>query len=144
MVTARALAESILPGCEVEIHSAGEGKSDELFEGAGTVDSALSMAAVAARLGPASDSITEAHRTSLEALARLLNGNGRAPHSIFDDPTSLSAGKTGVSMSGPLSLASTLTEDLFLEYADGMSGERLGWGRLTSANLLDLISLHTS
>jgi 4-phytase/acid phosphatase len=47
-------------------------------------------------------------------------------------------------MNGPLSLASTLSEDLTLEYADGMPADKLAWGRLTPANLLDVMSLHTA
>ncbi len=147
LVTAQALAEGILPGCTVQIHALGEGERDSLFDAteaaAAGGDSKLALAAVAGRLGPKPEAAIEAHREAFDTLTRLLAGTGKAGHSIFDEPLSLGGGKAGVTMSGPLSLASTLSEDLFLEYAEGMSGERLGWGRLTSANLLEVMSLHT-
>jgi 4-phytase/acid phosphatase len=149
LVTAQALAETVWPGCAAEIHSAGIGKdgkavSDPLFEGAETPDAARALAAVSARLGPKPDALADAHRPALDLLARVLRGNGQAPHSIFEEPVSVTAGKSGLTMNGPMSLASTLTEDLFLEYADGMNGSQTGWGRVDRSNLLDLMSLHTA
>ena len=151
LVTAQALAEGILPGCKVQIHALDEGERDSLFDAndtnaAGAVgpDPKLALAAVAGRLGPKPDAIIEAHRPAFDTLTRLLAGNGKPAHSIFEEPLSLGTGKAGVTMNGPLSLASTLSEDLLLEYADGMTGDRLGWGRLTAANLLEVLSLHTA
>jgi 4-phytase/acid phosphatase len=142
------LAEGVLPGCKVEIHANPQGESDALFDGteSGTakVDPKLALAAVAGRLGPEPQAIMEAHRVAFDTLNRLLIGQGKAAHSIFDEPFALTASKGTVGMNGPLSLASTLSEDLFLEYADGMSAGKLGWGRLTPANLLDVMSLHTA
>jgi 4-phytase/acid phosphatase len=148
LATAQALAEGMLPGCTAEIHSAGEGKSDPLFDGteagAARPDPALSLAAVAGRLGPKPDAVVDAQRPAFDLLVRVLSGNGKPAHSIFEDPVSLSANRTGVTMNGPLNLASTLSEDFLLEYADGMSGDRLGWGRLSVSNLLELMTLHSA
>jgi 4-phytase / acid phosphatase len=47
-------------------------------------------------------------------------------------------------MNGPLRLASTFTENFPLEYASGMSGSRLGWGRLDAAKLQQIMALHTA
>jgi 4-phytase/acid phosphatase len=146
--TARALAEGMLPGCRVEIHANPQDEKDVLFDGTepGTarLDPQVGLAAVAGRLGPEPQAIVEAHRASFETLNRLLNGTGKAAHSIFDQPFALTANEGTVTMSGPLSLASTLSEDLLLEYSEGMTGEKLGWGRLTAGNLLDVMSLHTA
>jgi 4-phytase/acid phosphatase len=146
--TARALAEGILPDCKAEIHAKPQGESDPLFDGTGSgtanVDPALALAAVAGRLGPEPQAVINAHRTTFDTLNRLLNGTGKAAHSIFDEPFALTASKGTVGMNGPLSLASSLSEDLFLEYADGMPAPKLAWGRLTPANLLDVMSLHTA
>src|SRR5262249_33197683 len=54
------------------------------------------------------------------------------------------SGGNGVSMAGPLSLASTFTENLLLEYTEGMSGDRFAWGRLDAAGLQHLMRLHTA
>ena len=145
LVTAQALAEGMLPGCKVEIHALAEGERDSLFDAAEAgADPKLALAAVASRLGPKPEAVIDAHRHAFDTLTRLLTGGGKAAHSIFEEPLTLGGGKAGVAMNGPLSLASTLSEDLLLEYADGMSGDRLGWGRLTAANLLEVLSLHTA
>jgi 4-phytase/acid phosphatase len=47
-------------------------------------------------------------------------------------------------LSGPLNIASTFTENLLLEYANGMEGKDLGWGRLDAHNLLHIMKLHTT
>ncbi len=96
------------------------------------------------RLGPEPQAIIDAHRTAFDTLNRLLNGTGKAAHSIFEEPFALTASKGTVGMSGPLSLASTLSENLILEYTDGMSPDKLGWGRLSARNLLEVMSLHTA
>lgn len=132
-VTAEALAESILPGCPAEVHALKEGQPDPLFEG-GRESSA---APLAGRLGPDPDALTAAHQPAFDTLNRIL---GKGKRSIFDEHTVID----GANLSGPISLASTLTEDLLLEYANGMSGDQLGWGRLTSRNLLEILSLHTA
>jgi 4-phytase/acid phosphatase len=148
VATAQTLAESMLPGCKLEVQSAGEGKHDPLFagvgEGAVMPDAALGVAAVTGRLGPRLDALEEAHRPALDLLSYVLNGNGKAAHSILEEPMALAATKSGVGMTGPLSLASTLSEDLLLEYANGMTGLQLGWGRLNQSNLLELMTLHTT
>jgi len=150
--TAKALAEGIVPGCKAEIHANPQGENDGLFDGTALgpqkldarADSKLALAAVAGRLGPEPQAIVDAHRLAFDMLNRLLNGTGKAAHSIFDEPFALTMSKGTMGMNGPLSPASTLSEDLFLEYADGMSGSKLGWGRMTPANLLDVMSLHTA
>ena len=146
--TARALAEGLEPGCKLEIHANSADDNDPLFDGSESgsakVDPALALASVAGRIGPKPASLVEAHQPAFELLNRLLNGNGKASHSVLEDPLSLTAGEAGVTMNGPLALASTLSEDLLLEYSDGMSGDRLGWGRLNAGNLLEVMALHSA
>ena len=146
--TANAIAEGLLPGCKANILASPKDQRDPLFDGtesgAARVDPKLALAAVAGRLGPDPQAIVAAHRAAFDTLNRLLNGTGKASHSIFDEPFALTASKGTVTMNGPLSLASTLSEDLLLEYTAGISGGKLGWGRLTKENLLEVMSLHTA
>jgi 4-phytase/acid phosphatase len=146
--TAHALAETLFPGCEAEIHSAEDEKNDGLFDpvaaGIAKPDPQLSLAAVAGRIGPSLDALIGAQRAAFDVLTRVLSGGGKAASSVFDQPMSLAASASGVTMSGPLSTASTLTEDLLLEYTDGMTGGRLGWGRLHESDLEQLMTLHTA
>jgi 4-phytase/acid phosphatase len=127
--TARALAEGILPGCEVPIHSVTDGTVDPLFDPieAGVVkpDPQLGLAAVSGRVGPQFAAVVDAHRSAFDELNRVLNGNGKAAISIFQEPMALTANQTEITMSGPLRLASTFTENFLLEYTNGMSGSSL-------------------
>jgi len=52
--------------------------------------------------------------------------------SLLDLPTALEVGQAdhAALLTGPLAAASTLAEDLLLEYANDMRGKDLGWGRL--------------
>src|SRR5262245_43318210 len=144
----RALAESMLAGCKAEVHSLAEGTSDPLFNPLEAKvfkqDSKLGLAAVSGRIGPKFDMFVDAHRPAFDELVRVLNGSGRAVSSIFDQPITFTEGEEGVQMSGPLNIASTFTENLLLEYTNGMRGNDLGWGRINASNLLQIMALHTA
>ncbi|MEI9811766.1 MAG: histidine-type phosphatase [Acidobacteriota bacterium] len=146
--TARLLAETLAPSCQTAIHSVTNGKPDPLFDpleaGAVKQDQALALAAVSGSIGPDLKAIVDAHRPALDQLNFILRGNATAAVSIFDEPVALTRADDGVAMAGPLRTASTLTENLLLEYTNGMSGNNLGWGRLTAANLQQVMSLHTA
>lgn len=144
--TGKALSEGMFPGCNVEVHSQPDGVTDPLFlprkAGIGHPDPALVTAAVAGRIGGNPANLTETYRRQLTALDRILSGCGRLPPnpqrtSIFDIPTSLKPGtaESPVSARGPLPTASTLIENLFLEYTQGMSEADTGWGCLDGPTL---------
>ena len=75
----------------------------------------------------------------------MLAGGG-APKKLIETPEEISVSITGksVQLNEQLSLASTLSENLLLEYADGMQGKDLGWGRLDANNLLRILELHAA
>ncbi len=144
--TGKALAEGMFPGCEIAVHAQPEGTIDPLFlpgkAGIGHPDSALVTAAVAGRIGGNPANLTEAYRPQLTALDRILAGCGRLPAnpnrtSIFDIPVSLKPGTEAspVAARGPIVTASTLTENLLLEYTQGMSAADTGWGCLDGDTL---------
>ena len=147
METAKALAESLYPGCGVMAHAMPEGESDPLFNpmetGLAEQDPQLGRAAVAGRIGPDLNVLIDLRRSEFDQLDRVLTGGGKAGKSIFDQPLALDAGDAGVEISGPVRIASTMTENLLLEYTNGMSGEQFAWGRLSPRGLRDLMSLHT-
>jgi 4-phytase/acid phosphatase len=144
--TGRALAESLAPGCSLPIHSQRDGNSDPLFEGVGTPDPQVLTDAIRARLGSTPEELVEAHRGAFDALNSIL-GERRDSPKIFVDPTpatKVSAKGREIDLDGPLSLGSTLSENLLLEYADDLQGTNLGWGRLTKENLLQVLELHAA
>jgi 4-phytase/acid phosphatase len=135
--TGRAIAESIQPGCGIGVHAQEEGGSDPLFSGAGTPDPERSLAAVRDRLGTRPQHLIAGHRAAFDALQFILRGRADVP----DDFSVCLKGKS-VELTGPFATGSTFSENLLLEYADGMQGAALGWGRLTLDNLNRVLELH--
>ena len=90
------------------------------------------------------DALLDAYRPAFQLLQHVLNGEGKAPKSIFEEPLTLGIGKGSVTMNGPLATASTFTENLLLEYTNGFSGEQFGWGRLSANDLEEVLALHTA
>ena len=138
--TGRALAESILPGCGVKEEWQPGDQADDLFSGAGDPDPERSLKALRERLGPDPQKLLEEHNAALRTLQFILNGGGKT--SGTPAAISLSLKAKSVEMEGPLATGSTLSEDLLLEYLDGMQGAGLGWGRLTRGNLYQVLELH--
>ncbi len=143
--TGRAFAESLLPGCGVPIHSQSEGGTDPLFSGAGTPDPERSLNAVRERLGPDPQKLLASHRAALDVLQSILNGPV-ASERVIQPATAIGVSIKGrsVQLNGPFAVGSTLSENLLLEYADGMKGAALGWGRLTRENLNRVLELHAA
>jgi 4-phytase/acid phosphatase len=144
--TSRAFAESLLPGCALAIHSLPEGKTDPLFSGVGTPDPELSLKAVRDRLAPTSQEPLADLRPALSDLESILTGGKMAPANLNGAPTDLSVVTEGksVELNGPFAIGSTLSENLLLEYANGMQGADLGWGRLTKENLSSVLAIHAA
>ncbi len=136
--TGRALAESLLPGCGITVHSESEGRNDPLFSGSGTPDPERALAAVRARLGPDPQGLIAAHRAALDALQVILGGKPEAPA-----PPGVSRKGKSIELNGPFATGSTFSENLLLEYTEGMEGSALGWGRLTRENLNRVLELHS-
>jgi 4-phytase/acid phosphatase len=154
--TGKALAEGLFPGCNVQVKALPEGVNDPLFHpnptGFNSIDPALATAAIAGRIGNNPANLTEAYRTQIGAMDKLLATCG-APSltrqkrsSLFDLSASLAPGKGGhpAELRGPLLTASSISENLLLEYTQGMSTENVGWGCVTGADIRSLIDLHTA
>ncbi len=142
--TGRAFAESLLPGCSLATHSNPQGKKDPVFSGIGKPDPELSLKAVRDRLAPDSQELAVQLRSAFDTLQFVLNGNETGAKDP-PPPEEISASLHGssVELNDQLDVGSTLSEDLLLEYTDGMRGANLGWGRLTEENLLHILQIHT-
>lgn len=152
--TGQALAEGMYPGCAIEVHASSEGTHDPLFHSisarAARTDPALETSAIRGSIGGDPNNLTEAYHAQLAALERVLDGCGRAPAdtrdpiSLFDIPAMIAARGKKVEMRGPLETASSLTENLLLEYTDGMPDAEVGWGCVDGATLRSLMQLHSA
>jgi 4-phytase / acid phosphatase len=157
--TGKALAEGLAPGCGVSVTALPEGVPDPLFHpveaGLGKPDGAQAAAAVMGRIGADPAALVEVYRPQLEKLDAVLHGcdgagcggkNGSDPLSIFSAPSSVTPGNSDhlIEFRSPLSVASTMTENFLLEYADGMDAKDVGWGRVDAATLRELMQLHVA
>jgi len=152
--TARGLAEGMFPGCQTAIHSLPEDEADPLFQGlaskAGDSGRATATAAVLGRIGVHPEDLMDLYRNEFQELNRVLTGCATAEKcaegqwlrpAITVVP---GRGDNLVDITGPLRNASTLTENLLLEYTQGMTGKALGWGRLDASSLRRIMALHTA
>src|SRR6185312_2694141 len=107
----------------------------------------VAQAALLGRIGGDVHSIVEAQRSNFELLERILfGGDGTPPPSkqaLLRLPFSVRAGPAEVvDFEGPLHKAEQLTDDLLLEYSEGMPLDQVGWGRMSRADLTRLLQLH--
>jgi 4-phytase/acid phosphatase len=156
--TGKALAEGIFPGCHAVVQALPEGSNDPLFHfhptqtELGAVTPAQAAAAIAGRLGGDPANLTEAYRAQLTALDTVLATCGPTSSplpkriSLFDIPATLTTGSDGhlAQLSSPVNTASTLVENLLLEYTEGMDASKVGWGCVDGAKLRSLMELHTA
>lgn len=154
--TGKALAQGLFPGCSVPVQSLSEGKEDPLFHPVpelwSRLNPALARAAVAGRIGGNPINITMAYKPQIASLDKILETCGGVTSaqtkrtSLFDIPATLSggAGDHLVDLKGPLNTASTLSENLLLEYTEGMDESKVGWGCVHHAELETLMELHTA
>ncbi len=156
----KALAAGLAPGCAIAVSALPEGTPDPLFHsleaGVGQPDRMLATAAVSGRIGNNPLGLSEAYRPQLEALQQVLNGcnsgaactnaGAAALQSIFDIQSSIAPGKGDrlVELHSPLTMASTMAENLLLEYLEGMEARSVGWGRVDIHELRELLQLHTA
>lgn len=134
--TGRAFADSLLPDCGIAVHARGEGSADPLFSGFGSADPQHMLAAVNERLGRDPQKLIDDHRSALDTLQSIVRQ--KAPPATMGV---VIKGKS-VELTGPFAVGSTFSENLLLEYANGIAGPSLGWGRLTRENLDRVLEVH--
>jgi hypothetical protein len=90
------------------------------------------------RLGADPQVLLAEHREAFEALRSILKGKA-------EDPTAIGVALKGITveLTGPFATGSTFSENLLLEYTNGLKGASLGWGRLTRENLNRALEIHT-
>jgi 4-phytase/acid phosphatase len=135
--TAKALAQGLSPITPLETASRPAGEPDPLFDSLGVAGCALdpdqALAAVKAR-GPLETAQTVAATARLQAILAPKACAGGAG-ACLAGLSKLSADERGVKISGPLATAATVSEDLLLEYENGLPMDQVGWGRLAAGDL---------
>jgi len=78
------------------------------------------------------------HRAALETLQSILQGKPQEPAG-----TSVEWKGKAPELTGPFATGSTFSEDLLLEYLEGLKDRDLGWGRFTRDRLERVLEIHT-
>ncbi len=155
LASGHAMADSLLPGCSAVVHSLAEGVNDPIFhptaEGVDPADADRIFAEFSKRVAalPASE-----YSEQLTRMNRLVRGckldadctPQRPPEiNMMDEKTSVARGKGDrvVSLKGPLPIAGSFSEDLLLEYTEGMPMQSVGWGKVDEAEIVRLLKLHS-
>jgi 4-phytase/acid phosphatase len=146
--TGKALAEGLELECGVETHSLHDDEPDPLFDplaaGIAKADRNLALAAVMGRIGDHPQALDGVYGPAFQELQRILGRPRGAGPDPWHEPSAVVAGsgKSLVDVTGPLRTASTLAENLLLEYTNGVN--KAGWGRLNESNLQKILVLHTA
>ena len=156
--TAQALLDGFAAGCGLAYRSKADGGLDSLFHpleaGVCKLDPMIAQTRVLERVAGDLNRTTRDLRPSYDTLQTVLDcckpalcsAFGRGERCTLPDlPTALlpqSDGK-GIGLLGALEIASTTSELLLLEYADGKPAADVGWGRATNAQMLQTWRLHT-
>ncbi len=140
-VSGQAMLDGAFPGCGLQDAFAPEDQVDPLFSAADAgvcpLDADEARRAVLAQAGGDLDHPGPGYDAAKAALAQI-TGVGLDGSNVLSG-----GGKGGVKLSGPLATAGTQTENLFLEYAQGMPVADVGWGRAGSeAAIASVMPLH--
>jgi 4-phytase / acid phosphatase len=136
--TGRAFAGSLLPGCATAVQAETDGRRDRLFSGFGTPDPQKMLTAVRERLGADPQKLVADHRVALETLQLILKGKLQEPAAV-----GVTLKERSLELTGPFTTGSTFSENLLLEYTEGIKGPALGWGRMTRDQLERVLEIHT-
>jgi 4-phytase/acid phosphatase len=157
LASGRALAEGLFPHCPPALDNLPAGSNDPLFHTDAVPTPAQSAAALAELQTRLTDTANLPDPTLISQLQNvLLNCAPTAttctpthPAAALlpsGDPITAVAGKGDhlADLKGALPTASTLSEDLLLEYADAMPLANVGWGHVDEPKLRRFLALHTA
>lgn len=154
LASGHALAESLYPGCALQVHSLAEGENDPIFHPVvdnvppAVADAAyteLSKRVADLQAGDTNDLLAQLQRILLGCKPDADCKPVHAPESMLDGKSGVARG-TGdkfVTLKGPIPLGSSFAEDLLLEYGDGMPMSSVGWGNVDEAEIGRLLALHS-
>jgi 4-phytase/acid phosphatase len=149
IATADAWLAALAPGCAIPNRHLAHREPDPIFsaieQGRGGYDPARADAAVAAAVGAGGIAAVEArHRALLASLDRILCGPAETGCGVSADPSSIAPATAGKrpKLGGALDRASTASQILLLEYAEGKPMTEVGWGRASPSDIAALSAFH--
>ena len=156
--TAQALIDGLAPGCGIAYRSKPDAAIDGIFHpvaaGVCQIDAMAAQTGILQRVAGDLNSVPRDFKAPFDALQAgmdcckpaLCVAFGRPEGcKLAELPTVLSPlpnGK-GIDLLGALGIASTATEIMLLQYAEGMDASQVAWGRLNPTQMLQAFRLHT-
>ena len=136
------------------VHARPQGEPDPLFEPVkahfGNPDFALASASLLGRIGGDLANPISAHAAAFATLQRIFSAvterfRRESGRSWIRRPRFRPKRAPGLSVStkGPLQDATRCTDDFILEFAEGMPMSDVGWGRVSRADLTELLEIHS-
>jgi 4-phytase/acid phosphatase len=153
--SAHGLAEGMLPGCDIEVHSNSQSGQDLLFHGSDKPrdpNAKFALAAVGGRIGSDPARLLPAYQGQLEAMQKVLLAC-EAPRCTVTGKKALlgvapsltqASGDHLVELKGPLTTGATFAENFQLEYLEGMPAAQVGWGRVEEKKVRELMTIHAA
>jgi 4-phytase / acid phosphatase len=156
--TAQALIDGVAPGCGIAYRSRPNAAIDGLFHpvaaGVCRIDAMVAQTGILERVAGDLNSVPRDFKVPFDALQAgmdcckpaLCVALGRPEGcKLAELPTALSPlpnGK-GIELLGALGIASSATEIMLLQYAEGLDASQVAWGRLNPTQMLQTFRLHT-
>ncbi len=142
--TAESYAAAMFAGCTVPVDHLAEGQKDPRFAEDGGIDPAAALASAQSAVPLGGLAAIDAHYADgLKALTRIL-GCTQPACDLSQQPATLDTAHGHLKLSGGIATASTFSEILALEYAEGKSMNEVGWGRTDRAEIAKLLQFHAA
>lgn len=144
--TAESWAAGFMPDCPASVSHPGDQDPDPIFHGLDDQPTwfngqrAFAQSLAQRRGGVASE--TRAHRGELQLLARVLGCKQPSCPLLTQPSTLVAAPHDRPDLEGPLDIGSTASQTLLLEYLEGMPMSDVGWGRVSRAEIEQLLRFH--
>lgn len=146
------MAAGLAPGCSITAQHAAT-RPDPLFHpleaGICPFDARAARAQIMARVDGNLNALGAPYERARQALQAVLwpgvgdCGASGARCSLTHGGNRLTAAHGKLKLSGPLKVGASLSENLLLEYTDGLPGSEVGWGRAASPSQLEqILPLH--
>ena len=143
--TARNLAMGLAPDAPPAFGAVADGTHDPLFSGPGADVCPPDPGAVEASIKGLGPIVTPETADGLKVLQRIASPNGCSGGGgpCLSGETTLGVTAKGApKLDGPLATGAAISENLLLEYENGLPAEQVGWGRMSRADLDAAMATH--
>lgn len=145
IASGQALAQGLAPGCPLPVDHRPEGIADPLFDAleaqAVPFDAPAAAASINAQLNGGAALLAGMDK-AVATMTRVLGCHRPCPIATLPNRIVPSADGKGLSLTGPIDLASGTAQVFLLQYAQGMPLSQVGWGRANAADIATMSPLH--